>query len=93
MFILVRKSSFFIFDCFLLLCYGLLSGLLLSLNNNDNNNNKITIIIMMMMMMMMMMIMMMMIIIIIIIIVIIPVIHGSSGLLSFTPVLKRSRVL
>ena len=39
MFILVRKSSFFIFDCFLLLCYGLLSGLLLSLNNNDNNNN------------------------------------------------------
>ena len=86
MFILVRKSSFFIFDCFLLLCYGLLSGLLLSLNNNDNNNNKITIIIMMMMMMMMMMI-------IIIIIVIIPVIHGSSGLLSFTPVLKRSRVL
>ena len=43
------------------------------------------IIIMMMMMMMMM--------IIIIIIVIIPVIHGSSGLLSFTPVLKRSRVL
>ena len=88
MFILVRKSSFFIFDCFLLLCYGLLSGLLLSLNNNDNNNNKITIIIMMMMMMMMMMM-----IIIIIIIVIIPVIHGSSGLLSFTPVLKRSRVL
>ena len=39
MFILVCKSSFFIFDCFLLLCYGLLSGLLLSLNNNDNNNN------------------------------------------------------
>ena len=39
MFILVRKNSFFIFDCFLLLCYGLLSGLLLSLNNNDNNNN------------------------------------------------------
>ena len=79
MFILVRKNSFFIF---VFCCYAM-----------DCSLDCFLVLIIMIIIIIIITIITMIMIIIIIIIIIIPVIRGSLSRLSFTPVLKRSRVL